>query len=269
MMNKLLELQEHAYNLSKTINQLGNSQNDAWLLASDWLHLGSSIDSIQVITESYDDTIMFCGPAIEYENEKSKVLEKFTRELTIFNFFWGALETILKIIDPPKVPNELKKRRNIIDDCVYFLKENYPIINLPESYCRTLRILKRIVSKDQQYKDLNINQLLNNSYSDYSGQALLIIRLIRNDFAHGSYSFPEPDDWSYNNFTASDSIKKINLSSRLILITIQMCLISLFKERDIDIVEWRTGNYVNLIEKVYTLHLKNSSKINFGLFYKN
>ena len=268
-MNKLLDLQEHAYNLSKIINQLDSSESDNWSLSSEWLHLGSSIESIQVITESYDDTIMYCGPAIEYENERSKVLETFTKELTIFNFFWGALETILKIINPPKVPNVLKKRRNIIDDCAYFLKEDYPIINLPESYCRILRILKRIVLKDPQHKDLNINQILDNSYSNHSGHALLLIRLIRNDFAHGSHNFPEPDDWSfYKNFTVSDSIKKINLSSRLILITIQMCLISFFKENDIDIVEWDTGNYVNLTEKVYTLHLENPSKVNFGLFYR-
>jgi len=119
-MEKILLLQEHAYHISKIINQLNETQNNSvykWSLASDWLHLGSAIKSISIVTEAYDDTIMFCGPTIEYEKEKSKTLEQFAKELSIFTFFWGALETIAKIINPPKVPNIVKKKRTVIDDC--------------------------------------------------------------------------------------------------------------------------------------------------------
>jgi len=268
--DKLFQLQEHAYHLYKVTNQLSKLQNDNWSLASDWLNLGSSIESINIITESYDESIMFCGPSIEYENAKSKVLEKFTKELSVFNFFWGAFETIIKIINPPKVPNNLKKRRNTIDDCILFLKNDYPIIKFPATYNELLTDLKKLILKDPQHQDININKVFNNLYSDNSGQALLLIRIIRNDFAHGTHSLPEPDDWSYaDKFTVTDSIKKINLSSRLVLITIQMCLISLFKDQKVEVLEWNTGEYTNLIKKLYTLHLENASKINFGLFYKN
>ena len=154
-MNELFHLQEHAYHLCKVTNQLGNPQNDNWSLASDWLHLGSSIESINVITESYDDNIMYCGPSIEYENAKSKVLEKFTKELSVFNFFWGAFETIVKIIDPPKVPNNLKKRRNSIDDCVFFLKNEYPIIKSPKKYNeeQSMQKLRIQLSKTKSVKE--------------------------------------------------------------------------------------------------------------------
>lgn len=272
-MENILLLQEHAYHLSKIINQLNEIQSadtTKWSLASDWLDLGSSIRSISIVTEGYDNTIMYCGPAIEYENEKSKTLEQFTKALSIFNFFWGALETIAKIINPPKLPKTLKKKRTIIDDCVYFLKNNYPIITSPEKYNELLDSLIEIITKDPQHSNVNFDKIFDIKYLDNTGKALALIRIIRNDFAHGTHAFPEPDDWSWNNhFKSSDYTKKINTSSRLILLTIQMLLISYFKDESIEIVKWGTNDtYVDLIEQLYGLHSITPSKCNFGLFYQ-
>lgn len=271
-MKNLLSLQEHAYKLSKVIAQIPEHTSKVslqWSLAGEWLHLGSSIDSINVITEKFDDTIMYCSPAIEYENEKSKTLGCIIKELSIFNFYWGAFETVGKIIDPPKVPNTLKKRRTLIDDSLYYLKNNYPLIHAPNTYNKLLHCLECILSKDPQYLHINFETALDYSYFDNTGKGLALIRMIRNDFAHGSHSFPEPDDWNlYGNFKSSDYLKKIHISSRLLLLTIQMLLISFFKDKQFSILEWGiSDNYVNVIENIFTLHLTNPPTQNYGLFY--
>lgn len=271
-MDTLLSLQEHAYQLSKVIVQFSEQKNATetkWSVASEWLHLGSSIRAINVVTEQFDNSIAFCGPSIEYENQKSKTLEKIVRDLSVFNFFWGAFETIGKNINPPKVPNELKKRRNLVDDCLLFLKNNYPLIPTPDAYSDLLQQLQNLLEKDPQYAHIQLDKMIDNAYCDNAGKGLALIRLIRNDFAHGSNSFPEPDDWAWDNeFTSSDYIQKIYVSSRLLLLTIQMLLIAFLKDEPFSILEFGTSEeYVNVIEKLYHLHLITCSSVNFGLFY--
>lgn len=273
-METLLSLQEHAYQLSKVIAQFSEQKNASetkWYLASEWLHLGSSINAVNIVTEQFDDSIMFCGPAIEYENQKSKTLEKVVRELSIFNFLWGAFEAIGKTINPPKVPNTLKKRRSLSDDCLFFLKNNYPFIPAPNAYNDFLQQLENLLEKDPQYVHVQFDKMIDDSYCDNAGKGLALIRMIRNDFAHGAHSFPEPDDWSWNNeFTSSDYIKKIHVSSRLLLLTIQMLLISFFKDKPFYLLEWGTSEeYVNVIDKLFNLHLIAASPTNFGLFYSS
>lgn len=268
----LLSLQLHAYQLSKVINQFSEQDNGletTWYLAAEWLHLASSIRSVNVVTEQFDDSIMYCGPAIEYEEQKSKTLEKIVREVSIFNFLWNAFETVGKNINPPKIPNTLKKRRSLIDDCLFFLKNNYPLIPAPDVYNELLQQLENFLEKDPQYAHVQFEKILDDSYCDNSGKGLALIRMIRNDFAHGSHSFPDPNDWSWNNeFTTSDYIKKIHVSSRLLLLTIQMLLISFFKDKPFSILEWGTSEeYVNVIEKIYQVHLTTNEPVNFGLFY--
>lgn len=272
-METLISLQLHAYQLSKVVAQFSEQKNSSectWFLAAEWLHLASSIQSVKVVTEQFDDTLMYCGPAIEYENQKSKTLEKIVKELSIFNFLWGAFETIGKNINPPKVPNTLKKRRNLIDDCLFFLKNNYPLIPAPDAYNDLLQQLEVILEKDPQYTHLQFDCMIDESYCDNAGKGLALIRLIRNDFAHGSHSFPEPDDWAWGNeFNTNDYMNKIHVSSRLLLLTIQMLLISFFKDEPFSVVEWDSleEEYVNVIEKLYHLHIITYSSVSFGLFY--
>jgi len=116
-----------------------------------------------------------------------------------------------------------------------------------------------------------MNKLFDDSYLDNTGKALAMIRIIRNDFAHGSYSFPEPDDWSSSKCLKSSShVKKVNISSRLILLTIQMLLISFFKDERFSVLKWGTSDsYVDIIEELYTVHLIDEEYCNFGLFYHN
>jgi len=179
----LLSIHEHADNFSKVLSQLSH-KDDKWMLASEWIELAASIKNVEILTASFDDTLHYCETALYYENERSKTLQKFVYEISIFNFIWNGLEVISKIINPSKIPNDLKKRRNIIDDIIFFLKNNFPYIpELPE-YTNLFTELENIIKKDPTHKNINFNTLYNQKICDNSGKSLALIKLIRNDFVH-------------------------------------------------------------------------------------
>ncbi len=264
----LLSINEHADGFSKVLSQL-SYQNPQWILASEWIELAASIKNVNIITASFDDTLHYCGTALHYEDKRSETLQKFVYEISIFNFIWNGLEVISKIINPPKIPNNLKKRRNIIDDAIFFLKNNFPYIPELPKYTCLLKELEKIIQKDSTYQDINFKELYNKKISDNSGKALSLIKLIRNDFAHGSSSLPIPQDWNMgSSISEKDAIKKIRLSSHLLLLTQQMLLISFYKDEScfVHIDMAHSDETANIITILYSLHIVFDHN-NLGLFY--
>lgn len=256
-MQTSLTIQKHAYKLSKILLQMPHKNEEKFHLASEWLNLASSINTVSIITEQYDDSLFMCGPALEYENEKSKTLEKVVRELSIFNFIWGAFESVSKAIEPPNI--NIKKRRTIIDDVMFYLKNNFTNEKVIPEYSHKLNILEFLIKKDTQYiKNIDLEKIYDNRFMNDAGKALALIRIIRNDFAHGSHSFPEPDDWNmFSNFNENDYITRIVISSKLMLLTIQMILIVCFKDNIFSIIEYQDYEEyeINIIEKLLSIHI--------------
>ncbi len=271
-MKKLLCLEKHCYFLSKILIELSNHNNPncQWTSAHNWIHLASSIQSINIVTEQFNEGIMYCGTAMERENAYSKTLEPFVKCLTIFNFTWNGLEVISKIIDPPKIPNTLKKRRNTIDDLIFFLKNNYPNISLPQQYNELLSELMKILNKDSS-SNIDLKHIDEGQYLNHVGKALAIIKLIRNDFAHGSTSLPEPDEYtgavfrdSNDTLTETDYLRKVCISTSLLLLSIQMILISHYKENSFEILNHANTHeedYQDLIEMLFSVHLQNKQAL--------
>lgn len=267
-MKTLLCLENHCYRLSKTLLELSDHSNPGcpWVSSHDWLHLASSIQSINVVTEQFNEGIMYCGPSIERENAYSKTLEPFVKCLTIFNFIWNGLEVISKIIDPPKIPNTLKKRRNGIDDLVFFLKNNYTRDTPLEQYNELLNELIKILNKDSD-SNIDFRHIDESKYLSNAGKALAIIKLIRNNFAHGSTSLPEPDEYTgaifgdrNTIFTETDYLRKVCISSRLLLLSIQMILISHYKDNSFEVLNhanFHEEEYQDLLKMLFSIHLQN------------
>jgi len=267
-MKKLLCLEKHCYFLSKILIELSNHNNPncQWTSAHNWLHLASSIQSINIVTEQFNENIMYCGTAIERENAYSKTLEPFVKCLTIFNFIWNGLEVISKIIDPPKIPNTLKKRRNTIDDLIFFLKNNYTEDILPQHYNELLNKLTQLLNKDPS-SNINFKHIDESQHMNHTGKALAIIKLIRNDFAHGSTSLPEPDEYTgaifrdhKDIFTETDYLRKVCISTRLLLLSIQMILISKYKENSFEILNHANTHeedYQDLLKMLFSIHIQN------------
>lgn len=240
----MVDLQKHSYRLAQMLKELSlcvfaglDCEEHYFMIAGDWLELASGIETLQLITARFDDSLMYCGNARDYEDKRSLLLSEVATRLSIFNFIWGGLESVVKVINPDPIPNCIKKRRNSIDDTIYYLKNNYDPNPRLQAYDDGLCKLHMLMSQVDQYRKwlpaFGLQPFLSSS-----GLGLHIIRLIRNDFAHGSASLPMPDDWGPGEMkeTITSQEKQyldiIDTSSRLLLLTQQMLLMVYLKDKN-------------------------------------
>lgn len=267
-MSKLIDLQEHCYLLSFLIAELpGRHQgNLSWLTAADWLNTAAGVQRVEIDTSRFDETVMWCGPAWDYESKRSELLTQVGTQLTIFNFVWGGFETVIKVIAPPYVPNHIKRRRTVIDDALFYLKNEYEPALRVALYDKVLAELRLILENHPHY-DLG-NEFKEHDFSGISGVGAHIVRIIRNDFAHGSARLPIPHDWETNKISDSEQpySELIEISSRILLLTIQMLLVSNLKGEEIKICNLRDsdGEYydtdVQTALKILHLHIDSNNQ---------
>lgn len=150
----------------------------------------------------------------------------------------------------PKVPGY---RGKITRACNY-LKEKYNLQPVP-IYEDCLKQLFTNIRKVKHYnfveKEVNLQPFLN-----LSGIGLFTVYKIRNDFMHGSLNFSEPGEWQ--NY-APDDHKIILTSTRIILLSIQMLLISFFKGQALTITKYEDHNEIDLENYLFNLHLVKES----------
>lgn len=234
---QIVDIQEHCFKLRELLGQLDPFE---YILPSDWLNIAAGVESVTVTTSKYDESVMYCRGAFEYEEKRSQLLSHLTTKLTIFNFVWGSFESIVETLELPKLPGHL---RQVGDSpairTLWFLKQNYGSGESIVFYNEELEFLKKLEQKYGFYNDNRKNpkktQKTKNKkkvhyidYADINGLGLDIVRRSRNALAHGSASMPIPDDWGEGKTQLSATeqyhIEFINTSTRIILLTIQMLL---------------------------------------------
>jgi hypothetical protein len=243
-MSELIDLQEHCYRLSFLIAELpGRSRrNLSWLSAADWLNTAAGVQKVEIDTSRFDETVMWCGPAWDYESKRSELLTQVGTQLTVFNFVWGGFETVIKVIAPPCVPRHIKRRRTVIDDALFYLKNEYEPTPRVALYDDVLAEL-RLILKEYPHYDLD-GEFKEHSFSGMSGLGAHIVRIIRNDFAHGSARLPIPHDWGSDKILDSERPypELIGISSRILLLTAQMLLLAHLKDEKIKICNLRDSD---------------------------
>ncbi len=267
--NRLIDLQKHCAQLS---NLLGCSQVSTkqphrqvqgevldWLSAVEWLHIASSIDCVEVDTSRFDDSVMWCGLAGEFESKRSELLSCFATQLTVFSFVWGGFETIAKLIDPPRVPKEVKSNSSLVDAAIFYLKNEYDPMPFLAFYDSVLADLRQALEAIPDYDDLSEDFRIQ-PFMGFSGVGLHIVRKVRNRFAHGTMRMPMPDGW---NGTAPLDVELIGLSTRIVLLTIQMLLLAYFKNDqftvDCLVDEWGIPKDEYISDVLKKLHLQLST----------
>ncbi len=229
-----------------------------WSDAAEWLYTAASVDHVTIDTTRFDDSVMMCRPAWEYESARSELLTRLVTQLTIFNFVWGAFETLVKVIDPPKVPKDIKPGAGSIDAVLFYLKNEYEPKLTVECYQEVLNDLAGLLRTLPQYGNLSGHFKLQ-PHVGISGMGINVIRRLRNKMAHGTMTLPLPD---VNNAPSARDAELVESSSRLVLLTVQMLLRAYFKDETFDVDCLRDGDGSDEDEDVHSvlmrLHLRMS-----------
>ena len=245
-MNEILSIQEHCYRLREFLICFNH---DNFILTSDWLLLASSIENIEINIDKYDSSWFKCNAAYEYDEANQKLLEKFTRELSIFNFIWCSIESIIEAVKPPDHP--VKKIKGKIRNIAFYLNKNLEQSKIIDDYLDNVYQFK-ILAFDF-LKQENIEKKLKLSEEGIAGLGLILVYELRNTFAHGSLEPPYPDD---NNEPFSPQLDLIKISSRICLYSLQFILHIYLKNhydfevfKDNELIEHLTPS-----EYAYILH---------------
>lgn len=223
-MAKLLPTDEHAWKIDCIIRTLNfDNQEDSWEHISSWLQMASGLDDVNLITEKFDSSIYYCSSALYFQNERSDMLSILAKELSFFNFVWGAFESILETLEPLIEGCNIQSYGKIKATSYILRKKQVPLLS---GYTASLNNLQTL------FKTL-ITKNINYDHITFKGKGIYIVSKIRNQFAHGALLLPYDPD----NFPDSEKSHSalINISSRIVLLTIQMLLLSFFFEKDIEL----------------------------------
>ena len=241
----VLRIQEHCSALSKLLPNLDYLRptsvvNDGelvgWAHPAEWLDLAASVTKMEVVTGQDDQSLGLCESALDDEEERSALLSQFVTSLTVFSFTWGAFESAAKIVSPPAIPKALRNKGNnsLTARVVHALKSVTP----DGVYYCALASLCRLLRRSHACHASVPTELAAITNAD-AGLGLGLVRVIRNGFAHGAASLPQLDG---SDSTDSLDSLVVRISSRIVLLTIQMILREFYRNQsfEIEIFSWRT-----------------------------
>lgn len=269
-----LTIREHCHRLAQVIFDIElrkpvvteqiTGEKPTWSLAADWLGMASSVNRISIVTGYYDASLMYCGGAMKYEDERSRLMSHLVYQLAIFNFVWGGFETISKLIDLPRVPKNIKPRSSWVDSTIYFLKNEYEPQKTVAFYDETVADLREMLRSIPFY-DHTSDCFSLSPLQGVSGIGISAVRRLRNSFAHGSWKLPLPGREGLAR--PLDAIL-VEMSTRCVLYTIQMLLLAHLKGHyfDVELIDyhewgwwgedvWEEIEYENVDRLLRSLHI--------------
>lgn len=242
-MIKLRTIDEHAGELSNLILNGFNylSDHKEWYQALAHLGMASGIANIEFDRLRYNGSYALgigCDAADDIAELQNEIEKKLIISLCRFNFIWSALETVIDITVPPKL---ITNPRGKINNTCYFLKHNIPPPLSFKAYEDALFLLESSIGENSSYSEIIKNELSYGDHISESGKGVFLAYKLRNKLVHGSLVIPEANE-EEEEYTDNDIIE---LSSRLVLYTIQMLSIIFWKEKfptikwdvDVDIDE--------------------------------
>lgn len=220
MKDNLRCLDEHSYYLSTFFGQTEHSLYN-WAHVAEWLNVAAGVIKVDFATARFDDSIMWCSEASHFEDKKTETLSDLVTNLCTFSFIWGALEAVVSNLKPKNVPGFPGK----INAACYYLQQEYkPNVSLP-FYRDLFATFMDVLAKNPKHEQL-LSELRFRPYLSVDSLGLYCVYKIRNTFAHGALVFPEHEEWTG---VQSYDAELIHISSRLVLLSIQMLLLSSIK----------------------------------------
>lgn len=204
----LKDLQEHCSDFALIINQLGFSET------YDWLMIASSIKELDITWNRYDKTGQreWCRPSYESDISRENLIKVYVKELTIFNYIWGALEAFCNKFF---TKTQIKKYGKV--NCLrMFVNKNF---NLPLYFIECEKNIFYMCLKETLKKDIfSLKAKVYESELD-------IVYELRNQFAHGTLNFPDEDVFFIKKIHPKYLFNMVRLSSRIVLFYLQSAII--------------------------------------------
>ena len=225
----LKALNIHCHDLSIIAYFIGTDyeNNNHIIQASNWLSLAAGITKVDFNSDVKGDSI-WCGYAREYEDKKSEYFTKIVNKLTVFQFIWCAVEILSSYIEEQNLTTTHREKDGKITKACIFLREGQqrPPVLYPEIYQQLKN--KLIASSIERTA---VNKAVNpRNFIGELGKGLHAVYQVRNSFAHGTLTSALPMDATIDDYTSGEGMLDesiLDLSSRIILISIQMLLVEL------------------------------------------
>lgn len=184
-----------------------------------WFHISWSIDEVIYDGINYDAGFMMCEPAREYEIENQKLYERLIAEITLFTYLYSGFESYISDLDLTRCPNNNGK----INAATFFISENLNENNFFIAFYSDILTLTA-----EMYNSIFVDRFdplsnENKNCCNLYGQGIRLLYKVRNKLMHGDFFFPEPLDFGT---TLPFHPELINLSSRLLLMSMQILIIS-------------------------------------------
>lgn len=254
---KFVDIKRHCHNIVRFLYSEHPYEDH---LAAPWFQLASGVMNVKYVSDVFDDDVIWCAPAIEYEQAKSKFHSNLITELTRFSFIWGGLESLLNECQLPKYfggGDGKIKRLN------YFLSKNY-LSNypIPHGYTETVDFLKMLLNNTDGYEE-SVTYFIPDKNCSQEIVGIKAVYKIRNLFAHGALKFNEPEEYHYSEkhgLARPLDIDIVQTSSRIVLLTLQMLLTLLPDHLNFIVTkqhEYLSDNGVNAYQFLQNMHLKN------------
>jgi hypothetical protein len=264
-MPNLITLPKHSDRLYLLLSQLPSVEHktkrgvttQGWYPAADWLRIAASIDRVTMDITRFDESVLYCGAAWEYESKRNELLTRLVTKLSVFNFIWGGLETVIKTISPDhldiELAKKLRRKNEVVDRAILFLKHEYDPMPRLSLYDEMVFQLRQLLSQHPSYSEFS-RFFREDEITSISGLGFHIVRKIRNDFAHGSAKLPEPSNWGESGakVTTSEQIHLdvIEISSRILLLTIQMLLLAFYNPPSFSVSVLKDGDGLLIDENI-------------------
>ncbi|MGT4697607.1 hypothetical protein PDB2_02568 [Pseudomonas aeruginosa] len=220
----LLPLTKHCGAIARILVAIEDAQD--WEGSYDWLLVAASVMSVEIDTIQHNSNYGWCSPADEFDEARQILLKQFISDLTVFNFAWGALESTLDVIRPQPHPD--KSKRGKIGDACHFLQQAFymrgHVLGLKEEIELFRNLAKQCIGYDSVERRFRRAAALG-----VSGTGLYTVYELRNLFAHGSLSFPSPDE---ENRPISEYSSMVTHATRIVLLQLQMLLLAHFGESE-------------------------------------
>lgn len=196
-----------------------------WPHQFDWLNVASGIVKVDFDVIRYDKDFGYCGSADDWHGAREESLQEYITELTRFTYVWCALESLIDDIKTPPAPVKGK-----INKICQYMKDNLKADYIITPYEQLLSNLNNILISSDVYEPEILERFKGADCVSTHGTGLYVIYKLRNLFVHGAIGFPLPDE---DNKPTSKYPDVVSISSRIILLSLQMIWLAHYKNSDL------------------------------------